>query len=119
LKEATSKRLKTAIYSAIGGAIFTMIIGFSWGGWVSAGTARNMGEDMAETAVSERLTPICIGQFNLDPEKEAKLKILNNKGAWQGDDYIMAQGWSTMPFEKEPDNRIADSCYAILMKHVE
>ena len=119
MKEENSNTLKTVIWSAIGGAIFTMILGFSWGGWVLGSTALNLGEEMAQTAVSDRLTPICVGQFNLDPKKAEKLKILNEKGSWEGDDYIMAQGWSTIPFEKEPDNRIADSCYALLMKNIE
>ncbi len=119
MKEESSKKLKTTIWGVIGGSIITMIIGFSWGGWVLGSTSLDLGEKMAQAAVTERLTPICVGQFNLDPKKVEKLKILNEKGSWEGDDYIMEQGWSTIPFEKEPDNRIADSCYALLTKNVE
>jgi hypothetical protein len=77
----------------------------------------NMGEDMAKTAVIERLTPICVAQFNQDPEKDKKLDAFKKVDSWKRGQYVRDQGWATMPFEKEPDSRVADNCSALIMKN--
>ena len=77
----------------------------------------NMGEELAETAVVDRLTPICIAQFNQDLQKDEKLKTLKEKSSWERDKYVKEQGWATMPFEKEPDSRVAGRCSALIMKN--
>ncbi len=102
--------IKPLLWGAIGGAIITMIIGFAWGGWVTGGTAQTTAEEMAEDAVIERLTPICVAQFNQDPEKDKKLKELKAKSSWDRNEYVNKQGWATMPFEKEPDSEVAEKC---------
>jgi len=79
IKQMNWEKIKIGVWSTIGGAIITMIIGFAWGGWVTGGTAQTTAEEMAEDAVVERLTPICVEQFNKDPEKDKKLKELKEK----------------------------------------
>ena len=111
------EKVKTGVWGAICGAIITMIIGFAWGGWVLGSNSLDMGEEMAQTAVLDRLTPICVAQFNQDPQRDEKLKILKEKSSWERDKYVKEQGWATMPFEKEPDSRVADRCSALIMKN--
>ncbi len=102
--------IKPLLWGAIGGAIITMIIGFAWGGWVTGSTAQTTAEEMADTAVLDRLTPICVAQFNQDPEKDKKLEELKAKSSWDRNEYVNKQGWATMPFEKEPDSEVAEKC---------
>jgi len=102
--------------SAIGGAIVLAIVGFEWGGWVTSGTAREMAEEMASEAVVNRLTPICVAQFNQDPQKNQKLKELKKKDFWDRRQYVEKQGWATMPSEKKPDSKVADECTKQLME---
>ena len=64
---------KRLLWGGIGGSILTIIIGFTWGGWVTGGTAKKE----ADTAVLNRLTEICIAQFYQDPEKVKKFKLKN------------------------------------------
>ncbi len=106
------EKIKTGVWSAIGGAIITMIIGFAWGGWVTGGTSQTT----AEAAVVDRLTPICVAQFNKDPEKDEKLKELKEKSSWERDKYVKERGWATMPYEKEPDSKVADECVEQIMQ---
>ena len=107
---------KTVVFwSWLASIILTMIIGFAWGGWVTGGTAQKMAEVMAEDAVVQRLAPICVAQFNQDPEKDQKLKELQEAKTYQRDDYVKDQGWATMPNEEEPDSRVADECAKLLM----
>jgi hypothetical protein len=112
------ERIKTGMWSAVGGAIITMIIGFAWGGWVLGSTSTDMGEEMARNAIVERLTPICVAQFNKDPEKDKKLKEFKEIDSWNRDQYVKDQGWATMPFEKEPDSSVADRCSVLIAKNI-
>jgi hypothetical protein len=103
---------KALVFSSwVGCAVVTMIVGFTWGGWVTGSTARNI----ADESVAARLAPICVVQFNKDPGKEQKLKELKEAGTWQGGDYVKKQGWATMPGEQEPTTRVADECAKLLM----
>jgi len=45
------------------GAVTSMVIGFSWGGWVTGGTAVKLADERANTAVVAALTPICVEKF--------------------------------------------------------
>ena len=108
--------IKPLLYGVIGGAILTIIIGFYWGGWVTGNTAQTKAKEMAEAAVIDRLTPICVAQFNQDPEKAQKLKELKEIDSWKRGEYVRKQGWATMPFEKDPDGRVSDRCSELIMK---
>ena len=62
-----SRPSKTALFwSCVASMVLTMIVGFSWGGWVTGGTARQTAENMARDAVVERLAPICVTQSARD-----------------------------------------------------
>ena len=116
MKQVDKEKIKTGVWGAVGGALMVMIIGFAWGGWVLGSNSLDMGEEMAQIAVLSRLTPICVAQFNQDPERDQKLKDLKKIDSWQRGQYIKRQGWATMPFEKEPDSRVADRCSNLIMK---
>ena len=92
------------------GAIVLLIVIFSAGWVTTSGSAQNKAEEMAEEAVVDRLAPICVVQFLQDPEKDKKLKELKDTSSWQRGDYVIKQGWATMPGEKEPDSKVADEC---------
>ena len=117
MNQVITEKIKTGVWGVIGGAIVTMIIGFGWGGWVLGNTSIVMGEEMAQTAVLDRLTPICVAQFNQDSQKDEKFKILEKKNMWEQDDYVIEQGWATMPFEKEADSGVANRCTALIMNN--
>lgn len=112
------EKIKTGVWSAIGGGIITMIIGFSWGGWVSGKTAIDMSEETARIAIIERLTPICVGLANQDVEKTATLETLKEANSWDRGKIIMDHGWATIPFENEPDSSVADNCSEKLIKGI-
>ena len=107
---------KTIVFwSWVGSIVLTMIIGFAWGGWVTGGTAQKMAEVMAADAVSQRLVPICVDQFNQDPAKEQKLVELQGTKSYDRDDYVKTQGWATIPGEDEPDSKVAVECARLLV----
>ena len=115
--ELNMEKIKVIAFGAIGGAVIAMIIGFSWGGWVLGSTSLNMGKLMAQDAVIDRLTPICVGQFNQDPEKDKKLLELKAVDRWKADQYVIDQGWAMIPFEKDVDSSIAARCSDFILEH--
>ena len=77
---------------------------------MTSGSAQTKAEQIAEDAVIDRLAPICVVQFEQDPEKDQKLKELKEMSSYQRGDYVKKQGWATIPGEKEPDSKVADEC---------
>ena len=116
MNQVDKEKIKTGVWGAVGGAVIAMIIGFAWGGWVLGSNSMDMGEEMAQSAVLDRLTPICVAQFNQDPEKAQKLKELKEIDSWKRGEYVRKQGWATIPFEKDPDSRVSDRCSELIMK---
>jgi hypothetical protein len=107
---------KTMLFWAcVASVVLTMIVGFSWGGWVTGGTARQTAEIMAREAVVQRLAPICVMQSGKDLGKGQKLVALKDESSWQRGEYVSKQGWATMPGEKEPDRRVAEACAELLL----
>jgi hypothetical protein len=104
------EKIKAGVWSAIGGAVIVMIIGFGWGGWVLGSTSQRQADTMVSDALVARLAPMCVAQFNEDAEKDEKLKELAAKNRWEREKYVEDQGWATMPFEKEPDSGVAELC---------
>ena len=56
----TPEWLKPGAYGAACGAIALAVVGFSWGGWVTGGNARQMVADQSRTEVVAALTTICL-----------------------------------------------------------
>ena len=115
MNQVNKEKIKIGVWGVILGAILAMVIGFVWGGWVLGDSSLKMGEEMARNAVVERMAPICVAQFNQDPERDEKLKKFKGIEAWKRDQYVKDQGWATMPFESEPDSRIADRCSSLII----
>ena len=114
--EKIKYKISLGIMSAIGGTVITLIIGFNWGGWVTGGTSLSMGKEMARDAVVERLAPICVSQFNMDPKRADNIVTFKEKNSWDQGRYIEIQGWATMPFENEPDREVASKCSELIAK---
>jgi hypothetical protein len=75
-----------------------------------------MAAEMAQDAVTDRLVPICVAQFNLDPGKDTKLAELRETSSYRRSDYIGDQGWATLPGEARPDRKVAAECAKMLME---
>jgi hypothetical protein len=108
---------KTILFWAcLGSIVLTIVIGFNWGGWVSAADAQRLADTTAQNAIVQRLAPICIAQFNQDPDKIIKLDEMSGKGSSQRVQYVQEQGWATISGEERPDRRVADACAKLLLE---
>ncbi|HEX9771184.1 MAG TPA: hypothetical protein VGA50_18570 [Kiloniellales bacterium] len=106
----TPEWLKPGLYGAAAGAIALAIAGFSWGGWVTAGTAKQMAAEQARLEVVAALVPICIEQSRNDPQVAETLAQLKAANSYQRSGLLMEAGWATMPGSSDPDRRVANAC---------
>ncbi len=58
------------------GAVASMVIGFTWGGWTTNSTANKFAAEQASTAVVAALTPFCVEKFLQSPDATANLVVL-------------------------------------------
>ncbi|SRR6266571_2294672 len=105
---------KPALWGAVGGAIALAIVGFSWGGWVTGGTAAQIAKQRAESAVVAALAPICVDKFQHAADAGANLAALKKVNSWQQGSFIESGGWATMPGATSPDSAVARACAEIL-----
>jgi len=102
--------LKPAIYGGIAGATAITIGGFSWGGWVTGGSAKEQANDQARLAVVAALVPICVKQSSQDPNVAATLAGLKGESSYKRGEMLMKTGWATMPGSVDPDITVAKAC---------
>lgn len=106
--------IKPGIYGAIVGAVLVAIVGFSWGGWVTGGTANDMAVSMAHDDVVAAMVPVCLDMANTDPQRATKLATIQEASNYKRGDAVMEAGWATMPGSDAPDRDIAKACAAAL-----
>src|ERR1700738_1926004 len=102
--------VKPALWGVAGGAVAAIVIGFTWGGWVTGGTSETRAVDRAESAVVAARTLICGENFKNPPAAEAKRASLTKIDSYARHTFIEKGGWATMPGTKEPDQAVARAC---------
>lgn len=108
------KNISTLIWSAVGGAVLCMVIGFTWGGWVTGGTARKDSASAVRDAVVVALAPICVDRFKGQADAVAKTAELSKASTWDRGNVIAKSGFATMPGAKDADSDVARACAEIL-----
>lgn len=116
-KQSLSQRLedfrptKTLLFWSCAGCVLaTLIVGFSWGGWVTGGTAQEMTSRAAADARSELAAAICVHRFANSADVSATLASLKKADSWKRDRFIEEGGWATLPGVKEPVAGAAGLC---------
>jgi hypothetical protein len=110
-----SSKIESMLWGAVGGAAALAIVGFTFGGWLTAGKAKEMAQLQTDKAVTAALSPICVDKFrhaqNAD-ENLGKLNAINY--SWEKGTYVSAGGWATMPGNVEPNSAVAQACAEVL-----
>jgi hypothetical protein len=87
-----------------------MVIGFSWGGWMTGRTADKIAAERADTAVVTALTPICVEKFLQNRDAKANLALQTISSNWEQGDFLQKGGWATQPGATSPDYHLARAC---------
>jgi alpha/beta superfamily hydrolase len=106
--------LKRLLQGAAAGAVATMVIGFSWGGWSLGSTADKMAKERSELAVVAALTPVCADKFRALPDADAKKVTLSKVDSWKRRDEFPKE-LVTLPGESYPSSALVDACSTILL----
>jgi len=90
------------------GAIASVAIGFSWGGWMTSRSANTLA---AENAVIAALTPICVAKFLQAGDAKENLATLQKISSnWEQGQYVEKGGWATRPGASSPDYLLGRAC---------
>jgi hypothetical protein len=106
----------TLFWSCAGCAVATMIVGFTWGGWVTGGTAEKMSGAAASTARAELAAVMCVNRFMGGPDAIGQLAALKASNSWNRDDLLDKAGWTTLPGTEKPIQGAAALCVQRLLE---
>ena len=101
-------------WGAVGGAIALAVVGFSYGGWVTGGTAQQMAQQRSDAAVVAALAPICADRFRQQADMGTNLIELKKVSSWQRGAFVEKGGWATMPGSTSPIAAVASACADLL-----
>ena len=108
--------LKPGAWGFVIGSMFTMIFGFAWGGWTTAGTAERMAADRATTATTAALVPVCLEKAKTDPDGSKKLTALRAlSSSWDQRDAVAKDGWASVG-GGDANTDVAEACAVQLVK---
>ena len=90
---------KTVLFWAcVGSVILATVVGFSWGGWVTGGTARAMAEKSAAQARQEATAVVCVDRFMAAPDAGVQLTTLKEMtSAYTRGKFVQDGGWAIIP----------------------
>jgi hypothetical protein len=102
--------LKRLLQGVAVGAVVTIALGFSWGGWTLGGTAAKQSAAQADAAVVAVLSPICVLNFQSDSEADANMKALMAESSYARGRSLEKAGWATFSGAEKPTPGVAKEC---------
>jgi alpha/beta superfamily hydrolase len=107
---------KPVLWGVAAGAVAMAIAGFTWGGWVTGGTAEASATQRANAAVVLALAPVCVDKFQHNADVTANLAALKKVDSWSQGDFVEKGGWATVPGSKATDQvaAVAKACAVLL-----
>ncbi|MEO5326477.1 hypothetical protein PV773_24505, partial [Mesorhizobium sp. CC13] len=95
--------------------ILTIVAGFTFGGWMTGGSARLMASVAARDARAELAAAECVQRFVASEQAAEQLAALKDLSSWQRSGFIKDGGWSKVGSEPVPgaDNLCASNLAAM------
>jgi hypothetical protein len=92
-----------------------LVVGFTWGGWVTGGSAQKMAGAAGDTSRYELASVICVERFLDLPDARAQLTELKAiDSSYRQRQFIEAGGWATMPSKEKAARQTAELCAKVL-----
>ena len=104
-----NSNVKPALWGAVGGVVALAIVGFWWGGWKTAASAREMVDASSQNAVVLALAPFCVEKFNAQADPAARLDELKKLAGYEQGTFVEKAGWATFGTDK-PNSAVARAC---------
>ena len=103
------------VWGAVIGGVATMIVGFSCGGWTTAGSTARIASEQSGVAVVAALSPFCVSKAQHDPDASKLVKFKAETSSYSRSDIVRSAGWATLPGMTAPDYALAQTCSERLM----
>ena len=112
-------------WACAGSVVVATIVGFSWGGWVTGGSAQEMAEDSAAQARQQLAAVVCVDRFMAAPDAGVQLTALQEiERPYEQSKFVADGGWAIMVPASSPtdyktrtdDSKAAGLCAAELAK---
>ncbi|WGF89626.1 hypothetical protein [Marinivivus vitaminiproducens] len=97
-------------WSCVASVVATIAVGFSYGGWVTGGTARDMVDEASTGARAQLASDICVYRFSNSADFGPQLAALKEERSWSRDSFIEDGGWATLAGMTEPVADAAELC---------
>ncbi len=110
LKDEMKMKIKIGVWGFIIGAIVAMIIGFTWGGWITSSTSQQITKEAVSASQIASQAAICVTQFVNDPKYTENLAAVQKLDSWDRQQFIEKGGWDKMPGQKEALAGVAEAC---------
>jgi hypothetical protein len=104
----------TMFWGMAGAAVLTMFLGFTWGGWVTGGTAAQMAEEAAQNSTAKLAAAVCVERFVNASDAAAQLAELKETSRWKQESFVEDGMWARLPGIEEPVDGAAELCAAQL-----
>jgi hypothetical protein len=102
---------KAALFWSCAGCIVaTMIVGFTWGGWTTGGSAREMADDAASAAREQLAAAVCVERFMGSPDAGTQLAALKDLSSYRRSSFIRDGSWAVMPGKDSAGYDVANEC---------
>lgn len=105
---------RAAFIGLVIGGVATASVGFYYGGWTTADSAKAMATQQTRLGVADALAPYCVERAKADPSYGSKLEALKAGNSYNQTAIIQDSGWATLPGGSEPDTHLAASCQVLL-----
>lgn len=102
----------TLFWSCVAVSVLTMVIGFTWGGWITNGTA----QELTQEARRNLAATFCVHRFLAGSDAATQHADLMEISDWQRDEFIDKGGWAKLPVLDRPLAGVADLCADKLAK---
>jgi hypothetical protein len=103
------------VWSCLGSVVVALVVGFTWGGWVTGGTARDMATTAGDESRYDLASVICVEKFLAAPDAQAKLTELKAiDSSYRQRQFIEEGGWAVMPSTDKAARQAADLCAKVL-----
>ncbi|HYC65565.1 MAG TPA: hypothetical protein VEC14_12600 [Reyranellaceae bacterium] len=106
------------IWGAATGIAVSLVLGFTWGGWVTGATSRKDARTAAHNATVVALAPSCAERFLAQSDAPAKVAALEKASTWERGSVLEKAGFAMLPGTQTSDSDIARACAEILLKPV-
>jgi hypothetical protein len=106
---------KTVLFwSCAGCVVLATVVGFSWGGWTTGGSAQDMADKAAAQARQELAAVVCVDRFMAAQDADVQLTALQEiTSSYAQSKFVEEGGWAVIvPASSTADRKAAASASA-------